>query len=253
MLNNKINIILSVLIVIILSLFVIERIKNNVLEKESTLLELELNKLDNKLEIFVDENGLYRARAESAESDLNNLKIVYDQDLKNLRKEISDINKNYKNLDGLYRVSLNTIGRLELTLDSIKTYTDTTYNDDGSVNNIKVTKKIDYVDKWITLDGKYIFNTTNSYDDSFIFDYSIRDSLTLVSYYKKENLFSKRNLYVQGISHNPKTKITNLSEIKISNHKEPKVSIGFQGGYGLTQYGFGWYIGVGVNKKISIW
>jgi len=251
--NNKIITILVVFSVITTILFIIENTKSNNLKKDNEILSLELNKIDNKLQTFVDENGFYRAKAESAESDLKTLKVVYENELDRLTQEFSNINKNYKNLNGLYRTSLTTIGELRLKLDSVNSTNDTTYNNDGTINNVRISRNFGYNDDWIDVNGKYVFNTVDSNNDDIYFNYNVKDSLTLVSYYKRDNLFGKRYLYVEGISHNPNTKIVNLSEIKISNHKEPKISIGFQGGYGLTENGFGWYVGVGISNKISIW
>jgi len=251
--ENKIKIIISILLSILLIMFFIEKTKSKKLENKNNILSLELNKLDNNLKTFIDENGYYRARAESAESDLNTIKIVYEEDLKNLRKEFTEINRNYKNLNGLYKTSLYTIGELQIKLDSIYSNIDTVYNNNGTIKNIVSRRNFKYKDQWININGTLIFNNNNMYNDNIILMYGVKDSLTFVSYYKREKFLSKKKLYIEGKSYNPNTIITNLSQISINNYKEPKWSLGLHGGYGFTQHGLGWYMGVGVNRAIINW
>jgi hypothetical protein len=250
--KNNLNILIVILIIILGSTFIFEKIKNNKLKKDNTILSLELNKLDNILQIFKDENGFYRAKAEAAESNLNTIKIVYEEELKNLRKEFTNINKNYRNLNSLYRTSLSNRGELKFKLDSIYSSIDTVYNN-GTIDNIISTRKFRYRDQWTIINGTLIFNTSNMLNDNIILTYNVKDSLNFVSYYKRDKIFSKRKLYIEGKSYNPNTSIVNLSQIKINNYKEPKWSLGLQTGYGITQHGTGWYVGMGINRKIINW
>lgn len=245
--------IITIGLIAIAVLFIFEKIRTNKLISKNKELELINNKLDNNLMIFKDENGFYRAKAESAESDLKTIKNVYEDELKLLRKDFNNINRNYKNLNSVYNTSLKTIGSLNAIIESYDKFVDTTYNNDGSIDNIKYIRKFTYNDDWANFNGEFTLNTNQVNLDNININYEIKDSLTLVSYYKREKLFGKRQLFVEGKSYNPNTKISNLNEIRVNNHKEPKWSLGTQAGYGLTQYGMGWYVGVGINRKLIQW
>ncbi|MEC7753767.1 MAG: DUF6549 family protein [Bacteroidota bacterium] len=85
--------------------------------------------------------------------------------------------------------------------------------------------KIYYEDEWSKFDGLYetgIFELT----------YSVRDSINYVSYWKRPGFLKRKQLFTQGISHNPNTQITGLKDIRI---KAPKpviqVSAGLSGAY----------------------
>lgn len=247
------NIIIIVLLGILVLLFFNERRKNNRLSINNTLLELELNKLDNNLQIFKDENDFNRARADVAEGDLRHIRIVYENELKELRNEFSQLNRRYNNLSSIYRTSLSTIKELELNIDSLLTEIDTTFTNEGEIENVRFTRGFYYNDEWSNITGTYVLNTIFSMNDQVNLNYHVRDSLTFITYFQRDNIFSKRNLFIEGISHNPNTSITNLSNVRVNNYKDHNWSVGLQSGYGITQHGLGWYIGLGINRKLFSW
>lgn len=255
---NKIgvNVLLFVIGVIIISISVfyfIEKIKNNKLEQIKSTLELEVNYANNNLQKFKDDAGFYRAKAQSAETNLKSFKEVYSKEIKTLNKEFSDLKKNYKNLRGLYKISLETNKKLTLKLDSIPN--DTTYNDNGTIENIVYNREFNYSDKWSNINGKIGVNSNFINDDYIFLEYTVRDSITFISYFKKTGgLFSnKKDLYIEGKSHNKNTQINGIREVIINNVDIPTWSIGFQAGYGVTENGLGWYAGLGVSKTIIRW
>jgi hypothetical protein len=250
---NKNKIFIGICLLIIFGIFIYEAYDTNRIIQKNKELTVINNKLDNNLKIYKDENNFYRAKAETAESDIRNVRRVYEEELKTLKNDFNNINKNYKNLLNVYNISLETNNKLNLIIESYDKFVDTVFNENNNITNIRYTRKFTYNDDWSKFYGFYTLNTNDKFDDKIEINYTTTDSITLVSYFKRKNIFSSRQLYVEGKSYNPNTQISNLKEIRIDNYKEPKWSIGTQVGYGITQHGMGWYAGVGINRKLLQW
>jgi hypothetical protein len=245
------NIIITILFVIAI-LYGYEKYKNYLISNKYSQLELEYNKLDNNFRMTQDKEGFYRGIAESAETNITILKKVYEEELKELRKEFTNLTRNYNNLRGLFTLSTRTVNEISVKLDSLreeKYY----YDLAGNVRNIKYSRNFTYSDKWSDFTGNIETNTVLVDLDKITFNYSIKDSLTFVSYYKKDKVFGKKQLFIEGKSYNPHTMITGIREVNINNTYIPKWSVGLQSGYGFTQHGMGWYLGLGVSKTLIRW
>lgn len=85
--------------------------------------------------------------------------------------------------------------------------------------------KVYYEDEWSTFDGLY---------DTGVFElsYSVGDSISYVSYWKRPGFLKRKQLFTQGISHNPNTQISGLKDIRIKELKPVlQVSAGLSGTY----------------------
>lgn len=106
-----------------------------------------------------------------------------------------------------------------------------------------------YNDKWLTFEG---FMRKGM----FYADYTLRDSLTLITSYKNRGLLGlgRRDFYIDIAADNPNTTITNAKGYKLDGIKERKIGFGFMGGYGIS-LGLGPpkispFIGAGIFYKV---
>lgn len=100
-----------------------------------------------------------------------------------------------------------------------------------------------YADKWMYMRGELV-------GDSLSIDYRTEDSIALVTYWKKRGWFGPRELYINGFTMNPKSKVYGLQSVKVSpGVKPPKWGIGLNVGYGITATGLSPYIGVGLSRN----
>lgn len=121
-----------------------------------------------------------------------------------------------------------------MTIDSWKGNTTPLYIDADT------TLSIHFEDKWLSIDGSLTDKP---------WTYSIRDSLTFVSYYKKKGLF-KKQLVLNAYSANPNTTITGLTAIDIAQPKPKRIGIGLQAGYYYTGKAFVPAAGIGITYNI---
>lgn len=162
-----------------------------------------------------NESGKSRGQVMVAEANIKILGQLYGKELDQVKKELGVKQKQFKYLTNL---STTTTDTLRLVLH------DTIFSDTAHA------KSFNYSDQWISFNGYFLRNEAS-------FKYEVKDSLTIAHSYKKKNWFSKRELFVDVISHNPKTTLAGLSSISVP---EPKYS----------RVGVGPFIGVGLNGKV---
>lgn len=81
-------------------------------------------------------------------------------------------------------------------------------------------------------------------------DFISKDKYSVVIGSEKVGLF-KRNSIVEITTYNPYNHIKSMKAFEVQdNRAERKISIGLQGGYGITLHGLSPYIGLGINFRL---
>jgi hypothetical protein len=177
-----------------------------------------------------DKEGKSHARATVAESNLEVAKTVLGDELQSLSREVSGLKKNLKNLESYITVGITTSGSVIAPLrDTVLVRDSVTFT----------AKSFTWGDKWMQIDGMLADNTAH-------ITYQSRDSLTFVTYYKKNGLLKTPSLMLDAISHNPNSTITGIKNVKITNIKRRRPRLGFYAGYGIGRGGFSPQVGVGL-------
>jgi hypothetical protein len=222
----KLTIVTS-LILLILNIYLLYKDKKNNFEIDKQKVEIQL--LSNEIKTWKDKDNLNRAQSEVIVADLKTLNVLYKDELEVLRKDFTSLYKDYSNLRTITKIGTNT--ESEVTFENI----------DG---------KYVYSDKWGNFTG--YFNENNE----FKLNYQITNNFRFVTYFSQKRLFNflpigKKTIMIDVKSYNPQTSITNLQHIDVTPKRRFLVNISPQTGYGYTQYGWGWYAGVGLGFRIN--
>lgn len=172
-----------------------------------------------EVKYWKDKEGLSHARAQAAEASTKAILDIHNAEMQDLRKQVSGLNKNLSNLKSYISTRVSTSDTIFTTLH------DTVYNN-------RPVKAFSYKDDWTVINGTL-------FQDSVKIKYQVTDSLTFVTYYKKQGLFKPKRLMVDGISYNPHSRITGLKNITVA--QPPR-----------KRFGVGPYIGIGIDGKINI-
>lgn len=201
MIINRLNvIILAILLAVgIYMLSYILFLKSKVDSLESYRSMYELASKEN--EIFKDEAGKWRNRAENAEVTLDNLKDL--KELKRLSSEFEGVKKSLKNLENYISVSSTT--NIEQT---IKLKDSIVYKDSVAYNLPSFT----YNDQWTIVSG-----VIDSGDVKL--KVSNKDSLEVVQYWDRKWFLGKKKYFTEIKSHNPNTKIDYQKNIKVKRRR----------------------------------
>lgn len=126
------------------------------------------------------------------------------------------------------------------TSASFKPKIDTIYIESSKLKPPMYT--INYKDKWLKLKG--FVNADSAWQ------YRVTDSIGLVTYWRRQHWYSKRELLIDGFSFNPNTHLTGLTAIKLNAAQPKKWGVGFVVAYGvgkdLTLQPF---VGVGIQRN----
>jgi hypothetical protein len=145
---------------------------------------------------YTDKGGTKHTEKETAVADLTTLKAVYKKQIDSLTYLL---NAKQRELDYVTGISTTTTGKFKPKIDTV--YVET---DGGAVAQTSVS----YSDKWLALKGIV--------DEDSSWFYKYRDSIILVSYYKRSGFLKLRSeLYIDGFSLNPNTTISGLSSYKV--------------------------------------
>ena len=143
--------------------------------------------------------------------------------------------------------------RLKVQSESINNITQVGTNTSGEFKPIKDTElvtmgdttkqidKISYSDKWLSIRGDI--------NDTSAWEYSINDSLTIVTYLKKTGWFNHQ-LYVDAFAQNPNTHIKGLQSIKLDLPAPKKWGIGVSAGYYFNGINFSPGVGISVQRNL---
>lgn len=112
-------------------------------------------------------------------------------------------------------------------------------------DTISPAKTFKYQNRFISLVGRI-------QHDSIDIGYKSFDSLTFITYTKKKNIFSPKELYLNGFTMNPNSSINGLQSVKLTV-PPPKWAIGINAGYYFDGSSFRPGIGIGITKTIIRW
>jgi hypothetical protein len=220
-----------ILIAVILLLLVAGGLYFNSLKYELNLSQTALGKERQETKRWIDKEGKSRAEIQTISASQDVIKSVYESEIDSLRKSISDIGRNGRNLNEATTISTETRDSLIL-----KTVFDTVV-----VNNeIKVNETLKYSDKWLDLE---YFPSNQS------LTYASRDSLSIVKYEKKQGFLKPRITSIQVINHNPRSSVTGIRQFEITP-KSKRFDFGLQAGYGFTNNGMSPYVGIGFTIRL---
>lgn len=183
--------------------------------------ERALNAQKSKVTLWRDKQGRSHAEIQTLELQIETVADVYESEIDSLKK---DFDFRVRNLDNVTNISTSTSETVYLT------QIDTVYY-----------PHYVYQDKWTYIELKFKTEQPELF-------YSIKDSVSFIQHYKRENLLGKKVLYIDGISHNPNTQITGMKNLKI-NKSPNNFSLGLQLGYAPS----GMYLGLGLNYAILKW
>lgn len=183
--------------------------------------ERALSAQQSKVTLWRDRQGRSRAKIQTLELELETVADVYESEIDSLKK---DFDFRVRNLDNVTNISTSTSETVYLT------QIDTVYY-----------PHYVYQDKWTYIELKFKTEQPELF-------YSIKDSVSFIQHYKRENLLGKKVLYIDGISHNPNTQITGMKNLRV-NKSPNNFSLGLQLGYSPS----GMYLGLGLNYAILKW
>jgi hypothetical protein len=181
---------------------------------------------------WVDKDGLNRARINALQVSNNALNdYIGDQS-----KVVDGLKKDNSNLQQIINATTSSRGHVSAPL------TDTAIVSIIAVNDTAIAKTFTYTDKWSKFSG--------TITDKIEFDYEVRDSITFFQYWKGQSFFKKGTLVMEGISHNPNTKLTGLRSINVIEPKKRRYVLGIGLQYGVGSQGLGWNFGIGLHYKV---
>lgn len=172
-----------------------------------------------EVKYWKDKEGRSHAQAQAAEATTKAILEVHNNEMQDLRKQIKGLNRNVSNLNNYITTGVKTTDTVFTVLR------DTVYNNIAG-------KSFSYNDEWTNIEGLLI-------NDSASLQYQVRDSLTFVTFYKKQGLFKPKLLVIEGISYNPHTSITGLKNITVAQPRRKR-------------FGVGPYIGIDFRGRPSI-
>lgn len=154
-----------------------------------------------------------------------------DETIKSLQDEIKKNKDRIKNGG-----SISVFTTITTYQDSTKT--STSYLSDSSIVYKASSKDTTWV-KWNTISNK---NSTS-------LDLKVKNAYTVVIGSERVSLFKRKSI-VEVTNKNPFTDTQALRAFEVKDTRRNKLSLGIQGGYGITLKGFGPYLGIGINFKI---
>lgn len=100
-------------------------------------------------------------------------------------------------------------------------------------------------------ENEWIHYNIDASKDSIGLKLQTTDKYSVVIGEERPKMFKKKVAFVDVISESPYTKVKSVKTYKVDDKRKPtRVSLGVQGGYGLTIYGATPYIGLGVQFNL---
>jgi len=185
---------------------------------------------NSKIDSLILKNGRIAYQKDRAEASLSDLLSSYTF-LEDSLKELGIKNKHLK--DALF-LSQKTSGSGTGTVEYIEV---------ESVDTL-------YVSSIIKVNEPYFnFSATIHENQTFDYNYSIYDSLTVVKTSSRKNMFSPIEHKVTVLNANPKTVLTGVTSLTVKDNPKTIV-IGLSAGIGLTESGLSPFIGITATKPI---
>jgi hypothetical protein len=177
------------------------------------------------VEYWKDKSGRHKARTKVAEAESRQLEDFYGQQFDSLEHELKKAGIKIKYLEGI----TNVVTVTERTIDTVRL-----------VTKDSISYSFSYHDKWLAFSGEV--NRGHISFDQILG----RDSLMIVSYYKREKWYKPKQLYVEATSYNPYTRFEGIQQFKVKEERPKRFSVGPYLGYGFD----GPQIGVGVQYSV---
>src|SRR5690554_20815 len=185
--NFKANIITTVICALALVLLWQEK-------KQHMNLQRIIEAKETELEIWKDKEGLSHARALAAEADRKTLSEYYQSEIWQLYDKVEGLKKDLKNLKSATNISTVTEGEVVTVIIRGET-------EDAA-------HSFEYSDSWASIRGEVSA-------DSLKMRYMVTDSIVFATYYKSKGFLKGKQLYIEGVSLNPNTRITGISNIQV--------------------------------------
>lgn len=212
---NRITVIIIGLLLLLLSLL----LGNKVVRYGSRLDKAQQNIAlkDQEIELIKTREGNWKTKALSIEGDLKTLEISHQKELKELE---GLFNVKVKHLESALSMDNQTEITIGVKPDSVLIVKkDTVYLEEIFFH--------DY-NPWYRIQGSTTISEVS-------IDLLVFDSISVVSYWKREGLFKDKTLQIEAISHNPYTKVTGLDNISVQGGRVGRFSVGPYIGIGISQ------------------
>lgn len=145
---------------------------------------------------YTDKGGTKHTEKQTTVADLETLKSVYQKQIDSLTDLL---NAKQRELDYVTGISTEATGKVKPKIDTV-------YLERGGKTVAQTS--VSYSDKWLTFKGVV--------DNDSSWSYHYRDSIILVSYYKKSGFLKLHSqLYIDGFSLNPNSKISGLTTYSV--------------------------------------
>ena len=174
-----------------------------------------------------DAGGTDHAEKQVAEGSTDQMRAFFLHQIDSLT---ALIDANTSNVTSYVGIGTESSG--EMSNGTAADYTDTPVICPGSLS---------WSDQWSKIQA------TND-SGSWKVKYSFRDSLNLITYWKKKGL--KKNLYVNAFSYNPHTTIVGLNEMQLPAAKPKKFGIGLNASWSFYNGKFRPSAGVGIQYNL---
>ncbi len=233
----------NIIINILIALWLVFTVRSCMSIKDSRQsLRENLKSLNDSAVYYKDKYGKEHARVNQVELSKKDASILFGKEIERITSELKIKEKQIKYYTSIKK---ETEGTFESKLDTV--WKDSLVYKDGEKVLVPYIEYVGttYKDKWLDFKGKFT-------DSSFKANYSISDSLTIVSYWKRKGFLSlgKKELYLDISSSNPNTKIINIDNFKISEEKVKRFGIGPQAGFQFSNGSFNPYIGIGIHYSL---
>lgn len=173
-----------------------------------------------------DEQSRDHGTTRLSEADIVTLKQYYPALVDSLRRmlRIKD-----KQLQAVHAVSVITAGEVRPIHDTVR-IGDSSYN------------RWSYAGRFLRFEGIAT--------DPPVVRYETFDSLIVTTYWKRKNIFSRKEVFVDAVSLNPNARISGMTSLRVAVEKPKHLSVGAFMGYGTN--GKEWAPVVGAGVQISI-
>lgn len=223
----KYLIIAGLIVALILAVRSCSKNKNASLETASLLVDLK-----KEADFYKTEAGKWAAETEVVKTEYATFKEVYGSKIKDLEDQLRKKPKQVKELVEIYIEGKDTVYLTKVSYRGVPIDTGTAF--EGNYL---------YEDKWNRFEAWVAEPTIG-------LNYSVTDSLSLMTWEEKGGLFKSPRTKTTVISHNPAVQIRGLESISFEQ-KQPLFTIGLQAGYGVTKSGLSPYAGFGAQINLG--
>lgn len=99
-------------------------------------------------------------------------------------------------------------------------------------------------------DSTWIKWSTLATKDSTHLDLKVNNAYSVIIGSERSKWYKKKTSFVEVTNSNPYTSTQALRAFKVKDNRVNRISIGLQGGYGITLRGLSPYLGLGINFKL---